>query len=105
LEITISSRHAELSGSLESAIRRKLTRLARFHGGLTRAEVHLSEERNPRIVDRDTCEVFLHGAGDHVHCKVSAPDGFAAIDKAVAKLEHQLAKRKARSGRRAYVKA
>ena len=71
---------------------------------MTRAEVHFYEERNPRIIDREICEVFMDGNGQHIRCKVSAPDGFAAIEKAVTKLEHQLAKVKTRTSTRAYVK-
>jgi ribosomal subunit interface protein len=56
--------------------------------------VHFSEEHNPRIVDKEVCEVTLEGRGHHVRCKVAAADGFAAVDRAVDKLEHQLHKLK-----------
>ena len=42
------------------------------------------------------------GHGYHVRCKVSAPDGFAAVDKAVEKLEHQLHKLKTKVLRRSH---
>jgi putative sigma-54 modulation protein len=58
------------------------------------AEVHFSEHRNKRNADKEVCEVTLEGHGHHVRCKVSAPDGFAAVDRAVEKLEHQLHKLK-----------
>jgi ribosomal subunit interface protein len=57
---------------------------------MDRAEVHFSEERNPRIAAKEVCEVSLDGRGHHVRCKVAAADGFAAVDLAVEKLEHQL---------------
>jgi ribosomal subunit interface protein len=104
MEVTISSRGAEPSAALISATRRKIGRLARFVDGMDVAEVHFSEERNPRIVERDVCEVVMEGKGQRVHCKVAASDGFAALDLAVAKLEHQLTKLKNRvapRGRRA----
>ncbi|MBI2704235.1 MAG: ribosome-associated translation inhibitor RaiA [Actinobacteria bacterium] len=104
MEITISSRNLELSESLISTIRKKINRLGRLNGELTRAEVVFYEEQNPRIVDREICEVFMDGRGRHIRCKVSAPDAFAAIDKAITKLEHQLAKVKTRTNTRAYVK-
>jgi putative sigma-54 modulation protein len=56
--------------------------------------VHFSEHRNKRNADKEVCEVTLEGHGHHVRCKVSAPDGFAAVDRAVEKLEHQLHKLK-----------
>src|SRR5260221_460936 len=47
-------------------------------------------------------EVTLHGHGHHVRCKVAAPDGFAAVDRAVEKLEHQLHKLKSKLVRRSH---
>ena len=72
----------------------KIGRLGRFLEGMDRAEVHFSEEHTRRIADKEVCEVTLVGHGHHVRCKVTAPDGFAAVDLAVEKLEHQLHKLK-----------
>ena len=66
----------------------------RFVDGLDHAEVHFSEHKNPRITDKEVCEVTIEGHGHHVRCKVQAPDGFQAVDKAYEKLEHQLHKLK-----------
>jgi putative sigma-54 modulation protein len=100
LEITVSARHTDVSSALHDAVLEKIGRLSRFLEGMDRAEVHFSEERNPRITDREVCEVVLEGHGHHVRCKVAAHDGFAAIDKAVDKLEHQLHKLKTKLQRR-----
>jgi len=100
LEITVSARHTEVSEALRQAAIDKIGRLSRFLEGMDRAEVHFFEERNRRIADREVCEVVLEGHGHHVRCKVAAPDGFAAVDKAVAKLEHQLHKLKTKLQRR-----
>lgn len=96
VDITISSRGAEPSAALVAATRRKIGRLGRFVEGMDTAEVHFSEEKNPRIVEKDICEVVIEGRGQRVHCKVAASDGFAAVDLAVEKLEHQLAKLKSK---------
>lgn len=71
---------------------------------MNRAEVHFSEEGNPRIVDRVVCEVLMGGRGRHIRCKVSAPDVLSAIEKAATKLEQQLDKAKDRTNTKAYVK-
>jgi putative sigma-54 modulation protein len=102
LEITVSARHTEVSDALREAAIEKIGRLARFLEGMDRAEVHFTHQRNRRIAEREVCEVTLEGHGHHVRCKVSAPDGFAAVDKAVAKLEHQLHKLKTRLQRRSH---
>jgi putative sigma-54 modulation protein len=90
LEITVSARHTDISPALRAAAEEKIGRLSRFLDGMDRAEVHFSEERNPRIAAKEVCEVSLDGRGHHVRCKVAAADGFAAVDLAVEKLEHQL---------------
>jgi putative sigma-54 modulation protein len=94
VEITVSSRHTEVSELLRESTIDKIGRLGRFLEGMDRAEVHFSEEHTKRSADKEICEVTLVGHGHHVRCKVSAPDGFAAVDLAVEKLEHQLHKLK-----------
>lgn len=100
MEITVSARQTEVSSALRTAVEEKIGRLSRFLEGMDRADVHFTEERNPRIADKEICEVTLEGHGHHVRCKVAAPDGFAAIDAAVNKLEHQLHKLKTKVQRR-----
>ena len=95
MDVTVSSRHVELTAALRGAAEERIGRLSRFLDGMDRAEVHLYEERNPRIADKkDVCEVTLEGHGHHVRTKVAAADPFAAVDAAAHKLEHQLHKLK-----------
>ena len=101
MDIKVSGRHTEVSDALREATVEKIGRLSRYLDGMDRAEVHFAEEKNPRIVDKEICEVTLEGHGHHVRCKVSAPDGFVAVDRAVEKLEHQLHKLKTKLNRRA----
>jgi putative sigma-54 modulation protein len=95
LDVTVSSRHVELTAALRSAAEERIGRLTRYLDGMERAEVHLYEERNPRIADKkDVCEVTVEGHGHHVRTKVAAPDPFSAVDAAAHKLEQQLHKLK-----------
>lgn len=103
MDITVSARHTDVSAALREAVEEKIGRLTRFLEGMDRAEVHFTEERNPRIADKEVCEVTLEGHGHHVRCKAAAADGFAAIDAAVAKLEQQLHKLKTKVQGRRYV--
>jgi len=97
VEIAISSRGSDLSDALEAATRLKIGKLDRFLDGLELATVHYAEEKNPRIADKEICEVVIEGRGHQVQCKVSALDRFAALDLAVEKLEHQLTRLKSRA--------
>jgi len=100
MEVTVSGRHTTVSQSLKQQAEEKIGRLDRYLDGMDRAEVHFWEEKNPRIDNREYCEVTLEGHGHHVRCKVSAPDGFTAVDLAVDKLERQLRKLKTKVKRR-----
>jgi putative sigma-54 modulation protein len=96
VDVQVSGRKVRLSPALRQAVETKLGRLERYLRGEHRAEVVFLEERNGRIADKDVCEVLIDGAGHHLRARVAAPDPFAAIDAAVAKLEHQLQKVKTR---------
>jgi putative sigma-54 modulation protein len=102
VEVTVSSRHTEVSELLRASTVDKISKLGRFLEGMDRAEVHFSEHQHRRVADKEVCEVTLVGHGHHVRCKVAAPDGFAAVDKAVEKLEHQLHKLKTKLVRRSH---
>ena len=92
MEVSISSRHTAVTPGLEAVVRAKIGQLDRYMEQLESAEVHFDEARNPRIIDRETCEVTLAGHGHHLRCKVNAPDAFTAVDLAEAKLERQIRK-------------
>jgi len=94
VQVTISSRRADISDGLDEYTREKIGRLNRYVDGLDYADVHFDQQQNPRISDKEICEVNLEGHGHHVRCKVAAPDGFTAVDLAVNKLERQLRKLK-----------
>ncbi len=95
MQIAISSRKTVVTPRLEEVTRDKIERLEKFLEGMERADIHFSEEKNPRLADRkEVCEVTMQGHGHRVRCHVAAPDAFTAVDLAVEKLEHQLHKLK-----------
>jgi len=96
LEIAMSCRHAEVPDDVKHMTRAKLTRLERFLDGIERADVRFSEEHNPRIHDRDVCEVTLEGQGHVVRARASGQDMTTAVDRVVDKLEGLLVRRKER---------
>jgi len=100
MEVTVSGRHTTVSESLRNRAEEKIGRLGKYLDGMDRAEVHFWEEKNQRIRDKEFCEVTMEGHGHHIRCKVSAPDGFTAIDLAVDKLERQIRKLKTKVRKR-----
>jgi putative sigma-54 modulation protein len=104
VDVSVSSRNVDISDALRAATEEKVGRLSRFLDGMERAEVHFFEERNPRIAEREVCEVTMEGHGHFVRAKVAAHDKFVAVDRAVDKLEHQLHKLKTKLHRRTHPK-
>lgn len=92
MDVSISSRHTKITPRLEEVVQEKIGTLDRFLDGFQSAKVHFDEARNPRITDKETCEVIIEGHGHHLRCKVDAPDPFTAVDMATAKLEKQIRK-------------
>lgn len=99
MQVNISSRRTIVTDRLQDLTESKIGKLNRYVPGLDRAEVHFSEETNPRIADKEICEVTLEGNGHHVRTKVTAPDPYTALDRAAEKLEHQLHKLKTKMHR------
>lgn len=94
MDVSVSGRHTTVSEKLRQQAVEKIGKLDRYLSGMDRADVHFWEEKNPNKAHQEFCEVTMEGHGFHVRTKVSAPDGFTAIDKAVPKLERQLRKLK-----------
>ncbi len=100
MDVSISARHVTITPRLEEVIHEKIGQLDRYLDGLDYAGVHFDEAQNPRITDKQYCEVVLHGHGHHLRCKVHAPDPFTAVDLATAKLERQIRKLRTKLQRR-----
>ena len=96
MDISIQGRNVEVSDLLKATVEDKVTRLGRYLDSMERAEVRFFEERNPRIADKEVCEVTVVGHGHVVRARAAASDTFAAVDSVVAKLEHRLEKLKGR---------
>ena len=92
MDVSISARHVNITPRLEEVIHEKIGTLDRFLDGLDHAEVHFDEARNPRIEDKEFCEVTVEGHGHHLRAMVHARDPFSAIDMATLKLERQIRK-------------
>ena len=94
MHIKVSTRHTALTENDRGLVVEKIERLGAKFLDMDRADIHFFEERNPRIRDREVCEVTLEGHGHHVRCKAAGPDHLTAIDRAIEKLENKLHKLK-----------
>lgn len=96
MDVRVSGRRTTVSERLKSQAIDKIGRLDKYLSGINSAEVHFWEEKVAARDAREFCEVTLQGHGHHIRTKVSAPDGFTAVDLAVDKLERQLTKLKSK---------
>lgn len=94
MDIAIQGRNIEVPDEVRLAVEEKLIRVTRILNGMERAEVRFKEERNPRIADKEVCEVTMHGHGHVVRAHASAPDPLTAVDRVVDKLSHRVEKLK-----------
>ena len=96
MDVVIAYGRKIVSNDVRALTEEKVGRLGHLCPGLDRAEVHFSEEHNPRIADREWCEVIIVGHGRSIRARASAPVPLVAVDLVVEKLEHQLEKTKGR---------
>ncbi len=94
MEITVTGRNVDVSKTVRTTVEEKVGRLERFLDGMERADVRFTEERNPRISEKEVCEVTLQGHGHVVRARAAASDALVAVDLVVDKLSHRLEKLK-----------
>lgn len=96
VQVLVSARHTEVARRDHDIIVEKMKRVGSKYLPMDRAEIHFSEERNPRIADKEVCEITMEGHGHHVRCKAGGPDHLTAVDRAIDKLENNLRKLKSK---------
>ncbi|MDA8272079.1 MAG: ribosome-associated translation inhibitor RaiA [Actinomycetota bacterium] len=95
MQIAFRSRNVSIGSGQRERMEERLTHLARFLDGMEKAEIALYEEKNPRIAEREVCEVSMHdGHGHVVRAKGSGFEVMEAFDRVIEKLEHRLEKLK-----------
>ena len=102
MEIAFRIRDVEVPESLRHRTRDRVIRLAALCG-TERAVVSFLAERNPRIAEREVCQIVLFGPGRGATVRVhaAATDVTVAAERVVAQLERRAARlRDRRAGRR-----
>jgi len=96
VDVVIAHGRRIVSDEVRAITEEKVGRLGHLCPGMERAEVRFTEERNPRIADRECCEVVITGHGRTIRAHAAGPAPLVAVDLVVEKLEHQLEKTKGR---------
>jgi ribosomal subunit interface protein len=91
VDVIVKGRHIELDERFRTHVTSKLAKVAKLDGRVARVDVEVCEERNPRQGDR-RCRVELtcRSRGSLARAEAAAPECYAALDLALAKLEERL---------------
>ena len=101
VDIVVRGRHFDLSDRFREHVVDKLGRVDRFGVALSRVDVEVSKESNPRQADRAfEVELTCVGRGPVIRAEATAADKYAALDLAYGRLEERLR----RAGERRHTK-
>ncbi len=102
MDIIFRGKNIKVAPTVQELTREKLAKFERFNLKITRVEVDYSEIRNPRVHDKDLCEVTVHLKGHFVKAHAASTDPVAALDLVIDKVEHQLTRLKEKKVERAH---
>jgi ribosomal subunit interface protein len=91
VDVVVKGRHTELSDRFRAHTEEKLAKLAKLDGKVTRIDVEVCEEHNPRQSgQRSRIELTCRTRGPVVRAEAAAADPYAALDVATTRLESRL---------------
>jgi len=101
VDIVVKGRHTDVAERFRGHAQDKLAKVVKLDGKVSRIDVEVCEEHNPRLADqRSRVELTCRTRGPVVRAEASAPDPYAALDLASSRLEARL--RKAADRRRVH---
>ncbi len=91
VDIVVRGRHVDISERFREHVGDKLGRIDRFGVALSRIDVEVSKEQNPRQAERAfEVELTCVGRGPVIRAEATAADKYAALDVAYTRLEERL---------------
>lgn len=103
MEIVVRGRNCEVTDRFRRHAEEKLVKLERLDGQIIRADVEVTEERNPRLSgESERVEITMISRGPVIRAEAATADRYSALDVATSKVETRL--RRANSRRHDYRK-
>ena len=91
MDVVVKGRHTELTERFRAHTEEKLAKVAKLDGKVTRIDVEVCEEHNPRLAgQRSRIELTCRTRGPVIRAEAAATDPYAALDMAATKLEARL---------------
>lgn len=94
MDIVVRGKNCSIAPQVKRLTEDKLRKLTRLAADIRRVEVDYSEVRNPRVSNRQLCEVTVHLKRHFVKAHASSTDNVAALDLVIDKVEHQVGRLK-----------
>ena len=92
MDIVVRGKNVDVPPRLHKLAREKVRKISKFTHDAGRVEVEFSELRNRRVSDNQVCDVIVHLKRNFVKAHAAASEPAAALDLALDKVEHQLAR-------------
>jgi len=92
MDIVVRGKNRPVSSRLDAAAREKVSRIAKFTHDAGRVEVDFAEQQHRRLSESQLCEITVHLKKHFVKAHASAPEPETALDLAVDKIGHQVAR-------------
>jgi putative sigma-54 modulation protein len=90
MDVVVFGNHAEVDPELRALTTEKCERVTKFANDVRRIDVDFGEAQTRRAGDSHTCEILVHVNHHLVKGTAAASEHAIALDKALAKVEHQM---------------
>ena len=91
MDIVVKGRHTDVPERFRRHAVEKLARVEKHDHKMIRIDVELSKEHNPRLAGQsERIELTVRSKGPVIRAEACSDDPYAALDKAMAKLEGRL---------------
>jgi len=91
MDVIVHGRHIDISDRFREHVTDKVSRLERFGVPLTRVDVEVTKETNPRLAERAfDVELTCRGTGPVIRAEAASGDKYAALELAYDRLEERL---------------
>ena len=93
MKLLVKGKNVDVSRRVQEYAEKRLSKLSlQLDDDVTRMELEITEEKNPRVSDSKVAEATLWTKGRALRAKESSPDVFASIDLVAEKLARQVKK-------------
>ena len=91
MDVVVKGRHTAVGERFRSHVSEKLAKVAKLDGKVSRIDVEVCQEHNPRLAgQRSRVELTCRTRGPVIRAEAAAADPYVALDVAVTRLEARL---------------